>query len=209
MRVTRLGIPAALVAAAAGAAIAGVGRYCTRPQCQRGIPSYDYQYGSRSKTEKTLSYQALPLQQRNEKHEVVKDLKHFQWKQATVRIDHCSISAPSLRLGTNGSWVLNLQADQNPPSDDVAAPAATPEGRYTAHLKRNQFVVTLRCYGPPNSEPTSADAPLGKPLLCVLGPTAFWVQRGRTQDVCKQGLSPCVEKYFNMIDRVEIEFYYR
>jgi len=209
MTAKRLGILALIVTAAAGVAIAGVGRYCTRPCYQNGIRSYNYQHGSRSQARTILSFTAVPLRERDPANRnVLKDLKHFQWKQATVRIDHCSISAPSLRLRDNGSWVLNLQANQNPEIEG-ATPATTPEGRYTAHLKRNQFVVTLRCFAASVQEQTSADAAIGKPLLCVLGPTEFWVQRGQPLPVCKQGDARCIKEYFNLIDRVELEFFYR
>ena len=209
MSVKRLVILAAIVTTVAGVAIAGVERYCTRPSYQCGIPSYNYQHGSRSQSETILSSSSVSLQEPDPTNQkVLKDLKHFQWKQATVRIDHCSISAPSLRLRDNGSWVLYLQANQNPEVENATA-AATPEGRYTAHLKRNQFVVTLRCFGASTGEQTSADAAIGKPLLCVLGPTEFWVQRGQPLPVCKQGYAPCIKEYFELIDRVELEFFYR
>ncbi len=53
-----------------------------------------------------------------------------------------------------------------------------------------------------------ADETTGKPVLFELGPDRFWVQRGQPKDLWLRGTDKAVKRYFDLIDRVEIEFYY-
>ena len=111
---------ALIVVAAAGVAIAGVGRRCTRPGCLTGIPPRDYQHGSRSKVETSVSTQGMLLYRTPnlETGEAAPGIRIYQLDRAKLQIDHCSISGVVLRLHEDGRWVLNLRADQNPVAAD-------------------------------------------------------------------------------------------
>jgi hypothetical protein len=112
-------------------------------------------------------------------------------------------------LRKNGTWLLNLRADQNPDADGEGPQAATADGKFTQHLKRNLFVVKLRFHGSLVDGDTADDPTSGKAVLGELRPIEFWVQRGRREKVSRCGHSPWVTEYFNLINRTELEFYYR
>jgi len=215
---------ATLVLAAAGVAIAGVGRVCTRPRCACGIPAYDYQYRPQSRPQIAVSQTALLLEKVGQitvpqfdsegsaagwvaTQGIQKQIRYFQLDRPSLAIDHCSISQVVLQLHDNGFWVLSLHAEQNP--QGVAQPV-TPSGAYTAHLKRNQFVLNLRCFG----AYTDAAAPdpsggAGRPVLFELGPVEFWVQRGKPYTLWRQGRFRGHPNLPELVDRVEIDFSYR
>ena len=82
-------------------------------------------------------------------------------------------------------------------------------GKETDSLKRNQFFVKVRCYGGyPVREALPALAP-GKPVLFELPTAIFWVQRGYPYDFWAKQPLRAVAQYFDLIDRVEVEFSYR
>jgi hypothetical protein len=67
----------------------------------------------------------------------------------------------------------------------------------------------VRCYGAfPLREEVPGLAP-GKPVLFELPPASFWVQRGVPYDFWAKQPLPDVSQYFDLIDRVEVEFSYR
>jgi hypothetical protein len=152
-------------------------------------------------------------------------LRFFQLDVAKMQVDHCFLSRVAVTLQENGDWILSLRADQNPwmtgGRNDVSTPihvrgaataiqpAAPKLTKETDYLKRNQFFVSVRCYGAyPLKEGAPPLAP-GKPVLFELRPAPFWVQRGRPYDLWVKESLPDVRQYFDLIDRVEIEFFYR
>jgi hypothetical protein len=137
---------------------------------------------------------------------VTKRIRYFQLDRPSLSIDHCSISQVVLQIHDNGFWVLSLKADQNP--EGIEQPV-TPQGNYTAHLKRNQFVIKLRCLGAFEDEPVAEESGPGRPVLFELGPVDFWVQRGQPYTFWKQGQFHGNANLPEMVDRVEIEFTYR
>lgn len=152
-------------------------------------------------------------------------VKYYELDRAQLQVHHCYVSRVSLSLHETGEWVLSLQADQNPwmtgtqntvstpthvrgPVSAVRAPIPNLE-RQTSDLRRNLFFVRLRGMGAyPVSDTTSAAAS-GKPVLIHLQPLPFWVQRGKPEDYRTQSTLPEVRQFFDLIDRVEVEFYYR
>ena len=100
--------------------------------------------------------------------------------------------------------MLSLRGDQN--AESPAGRAGTPNAR--SSLKRNQFVIRMRCLGQFENPPTSAPS-AGKPVLADLGPITFWVQNGQPRYIRWANDSTLVRHYFHLIDRVEIEFFYR
>ena len=80
----------------------------------------------------------------------------------------------------------------------------------TEGLKRNQFFVKVRCYG--NYSVADAQPALAppKPVLFELPTAVFWVQAAVTPyDFWARQPLPDVSRYFDLIDRVEVEFWYR
>ena len=208
MAAKRLGVFLLIVLATAGAAWAGIRCYCTRPWCLTGIPSRDYQYRARSEPKMVLSSTAIFLQQRDGQQHPAKDIKLFQLKQPKVQIGHCSISRVALQLHRNGDWVMSLRADQNPRPEGAEPEAATQDGKFTLHLKRNQFVIKVRCYGAYSLDDERADTKTGKPVLLNLKTMKFWVQSGQPYAFWQKGHTCDLQEYFDLIDRVELEFYY-
>jgi hypothetical protein len=83
----------------------------------------------------------------------------------------------------------------------------------TNHLKRNLFVVRVRGLGA-YTEPIPVPATpsiVGKPVLLDLEPIEFWVQNGVPYPLVAEAEHPYpdVQRFFDLIDRVEIEFSYR
>jgi hypothetical protein len=129
----------------------------------------------------------------------------YQLDQPRLQIDHCEISQVALQLWENGWWVLSLRADQNrrPPQGEPVV--YNPR----LHIKRNEFVVRLRCLGAFRTEPTEAALAAGKPVLVDLEAEPFWVENGQPRYVRTGGCCELVQDQFEDIDRVEIEFFYR
>jgi hypothetical protein len=101
-----------------------------------------------------------------------------------------------------GGWVLSLRADQNRRAEG--------EGFVpTLYVKRNLFTVRLRCYGNFANEPTQAALDSGKPLLAAIQPPGFWVENGQPKYLRLADQDELIQRYFELIDRVEIEFFYR
>ncbi|MCY2987478.1 MAG: hypothetical protein NTY19_06395 [Planctomycetota bacterium] len=129
----------------------------------------------------------------------------YQLDRDNLLIDQCEISQVALQLHDNGHWVLSLRADQNrqPPSDQKAV--FNPR----LYIKRNQFVVRLRCLGDAAVKSGATLPASGKPVLVELNPAEFWVENGQPRYVRTGGNCTLVRDYFVDIDRVEIEFFYR
>ncbi len=124
----------------------------------------------------------------------------YQLPQAELVIGHCAISQITLMTYPDGRWLFNLRGDQNRPDGG---------GGYnpTLHIKRNQFLVTLRCLGEFGESPaTEAARELGKPVLEELGPFEFWVENGRPRYIRTEGFCRAMREHFQRIDRVEIDF---
>jgi len=175
-----------------GAALAGIRSYTTRPCCRCGIPARDYQYRPRSRSAMATSRPPLFMPDKAN----AKKIKRFQFTPTKLTVDHCSISSIELQIHSNGVWVLSLDADQNPQTDDgQPGPAVTPDGLHTAHLKRNEFVVAARCYGASAGSEVPAAATAGKPVLLTLEPAEFWVQQGHTRHYWKKATSTATRIY--------------
>ena len=134
-------------------------------------------------------------------------IKVFQLDRPSLQIDHCSISRVALQLHKNGLWALSLRGDQNP--EGASQVIETPAGsRQTGHLKRNKFVIKIRCFGQYRVDEEQSDTSTGKPVLLQLRPIEFWVQRAEPKDFFRRGHHPDATALFDLIDRAEIEFFY-
>lgn len=130
---------------------------------------------------------------------VVRDHKLFQWKEDRLKIDHCEISQVAMRVDRDGTWALNLRADQN-------RRRTPPRYNPTLHLKRNQFSIALRCYG--NMSGAVSNRSIGQPVFAEIKIGKFWVENGKPYFLVKSGHEGAIEENFDSIDRVEIEFFY-
>ncbi len=128
----------------------------------------------------------------------------YQLDRSRLQIDHCEISEVALQLYSDGRWILSLRADQNRRPGVDEPQQFNPQ----LHLKRNQFVVRLRCLGAFQNEPTEAAMAVGRPVLADLQPLPFWVENGRPYYLRAGDCDGWVAEHFAEIDRVEIEFYY-
>jgi hypothetical protein len=157
-------------------------------------------------------------------------LSFYQLKQATLAVEHCSISRVALAIQSDGLWILSFRADQNgntqndpalvavarprPPATTSVPkprpilPGASPVSKYTAHIKRNLFKVRVRGYAAFTTEGTLDGSP-GRPVLFQLEPDSFMVQNGIPIFKKFEDKDRVIAKYFDSIDRMEIELSYR
>lgn len=129
-------------------------------------------------------------------------LRLFQLERTHLGVDHCAISNVAVQLHRDGLWVLSLRADQNPTSPD-----GIESYRPRLHVRRNAFQVRLRCYGFYGA--TTSQLPVGRPVLADLHPVEFMVEREVPKHIRMACCDPRVARYFDMIDRIEIEFTYQ
>ncbi len=134
------------------------------------------------------------------------------WMQA----GHCYLSRVAVMLHDDGTYQLSFRADQNPRPgpDSPAPPTEFAEGprltQQTGQLKRNLFLVRVRGYA--GGGTVSGDRPgpnLGRPAVWELPVEPFWVQNGEPYPGFVSGRAEMVRRYFEYIDRVEVEFTYR
>jgi len=186
------------------------GRTRTQPRC--GIPKADYQFGSRSQSTMSVSRTGeLVFRNRigtgasvdDPTGRIKKQIKVYQLKLPSLVADHCEISRVAFQVHNNGQWTLSLRADNH------AVKQNEENGRFTAHLRRNQFFLKIRCYGSYQVDENSASQSTGKPVLVQLHPPPFWVQREQPYDLHRKGYSEDFKTFYEAIDRVEVEFYYR
>jgi hypothetical protein len=200
-------------------------RTCPLP----GVPGRDYQWGSLSQPREARSTIGLLLEVSPGAPVVAGTVekprvRYFQLDVAQLAVDHCQISRVTFHTEDDGTWKLNLRADQNPqfrlvkdggtlfpgtPDETLFPGPRTASGRlYTEHLLRNQFFVRVRCLGGlpvQQKQPNLAAAP----VLLRMEPPGFWVQRAVPLEWGANGFNPELPIYFNRIDRIEVEFYYR
>ena len=133
----------------------------------------------------------------------------------TLRIDHCFVSGMAMSLTEDGDYVVSFRADQNPRTiDQTRGPAVVPEVirpsvRQTSQILRNRFFVSVRGYaGRPTPDPLNASA-MAEPVAMEVVVPGFWVERGNSLPVRIAGRLPAEQaRYFDVIDRIEFEFFY-
>jgi hypothetical protein len=148
----------------------------------------------------------------------------FQFKESSLASEQCTISRMAVQLFEDGTWIITLRADQNPVVSTAAPiaatlttnPASTPQSSpaltangaptlWTDHILRNQFKVVVRCY----SVPSSAVQGAGQPVVAILAPSPFWVQRAKPVDYKAQGADPAIARFYTTIDHVDLQFSFR
>jgi hypothetical protein len=200
-------------------AAADVFRPRTRVWVKPGIPVHDWHSQTSSVKVEARSTQGMLLQRialPGTKPNAAEPprLRYFQLDRASLTVDHCTISRVALQMEEDGLWKLTLRAEQNYPEGKPLAKVVPGvkkqrEEVFTDHIKRNQFYVRLRALAA-NPLPTKlVEAAPGAPVLFQLSPPPFWVERGEPYHHEVYGNWEWVRRYFNAIDRVEVEFFYR
>ena len=197
----------------------------TRPAVRCDIPVRDYQYTKLSQPLRSLSNVPVridvPLAATGNGASTIPSVtglanrppqrsKSFQFvKDPTLQIDHCSIADMSVLLHDNGNWTISLRANQNPLNARKPLDVTTlePKQLFTDHLKRNQFHVVAYCYA--QYGPGDGNELIGKPLVIPLYFKPFWVQKQQPLTLFEPGYHPDIQRHFDSIDRVEIEFAYQ
>ena len=108
---------------------------------------------------------------------------------------------------------MSLRADQNPKLAG-GAPAPVPTApnqpqKQVSHVRRNEFYVVVRGYAHNQVKDAGDRTALGKPLMFRFEMPPFWVQNGIPREMAWEGMSQDVADYFDLVDRVEVEFTYR
>ena len=198
----------AILAAVAGVAVAGTWCHCMWPHYAPGIPVRNYQYRWPSETVRAMSLDAVADQEVDKEAATAAIVSYrYTWKEAELAVDHCSIKNMTLVLFPDGRWKVSLHAEQNP--DNVASiETPTRKAKYIAHVKGNQFVVGLRCFGNYKVRESFAFRTSGKPVLYALRPPPFWVRKGEPFEYVFEGQDRQIERFFGHVDRVEIGFHY-
>ena len=211
------------IAAVAGLGLIGAAgkrhpdrRAKTVPNVRCDIPAQDYIHGSPSQVGIAFSDPVVLVRTAGPPPAVVPvgavSYAYYQLTRPSITIDQCSISQVVLTTWDNGSWSLDLRADQNPmvsQSNPQILPGSTGPTKVTSYIRRNLFTVRIRGLGS-SSGPLDPANRIGRPVLFTLEPDPFWVQRGIPKLPSLQKESdPRVAKFFNQVDRIEVDFSYR
>jgi hypothetical protein len=219
MRRWQLAVAAATLLAAGGHAAADwPNHFRARPPLACGVPPLDYYYRPHSATTEAVSTfgmlleTALPGEPAPQRHERI---RYYQLDVARLQVDHCILSRIAVSLHADGSWIFSARADQNPwmaPNQLELSPIR-PGGprvvKHTEHLKRNEFFIKFRAYTAFGVKETLLNDSTGKPVLFAVSVPPFWVQRGEPYDVQVRGALADVGTYFHLVDRIQVEFFYR
>ncbi len=209
-----------LAIAVAGAASADLWRPHTRPRPLKGIPVRDYQSQPSSAKAETRSLIGLLLHRIDEPVVPVKidgklpaRIRYFQLDRPKLVIDHCSIARVVLQIDETGNYKLNLRAEQNAnfgKKDENGLPLSPKESdKFTEYLLRNQFFVRVRGLGLNPRAVEFPDLKPGAPVMFQIPQSAFWVQRAQPYHFERAGQQEDVRRYFDAVEVIEVEFWYR
>ncbi|QJW94229.1 hypothetical protein [Frigoriglobus tundricola] len=203
------------VAVCVSAGRAELPRHVAKPCPLPGIPGYDYRS---SDTKPAPTATAVSLIKVDVTPAPVAGPQPatfvYQLSQARIQVDHCFLSRVAVAFHKTGEFQISFRADQNPqPGKDVRSPLKPGEQLnlplQTAQLKRNLFVVKVRGYAAAPLNPAQPNLFPGTPVVVEFPPMEFVVQRGEPLSKTYSGYSAAVEKYFLLIDRIEVEFTYK
>ena len=218
LRTGRMWAGAALgVAACATAGRAEWPRHVAKPRTLPGVPGYDYRP---SNVRPAPTATAISLEKVNVTPAPLPGAparmttQVYQLGQARLQVNHCFLSRVAVAFHENGEFQISFRADQNPqPGDDPRSPLKPGERLdlplQTTQLKRNTFVVKVRGYAGMPLNPGRPNLVPGAPAVVEFPPMEFVVQRGEPASKTFGGYSAAVEKYFPLVDRIEVEFTYK
>lgn len=199
---------------------AGAKHYHSQARCLPGLPPRDYAYHDLSPSAIALSERAVALRAPVNPSlavvgEATERIRLYQFIEApALRVDHCFVLRPSVTLSSTGTWVVSFRAVQNPivTANDPFLPIIRDEIReqvkQTSQILRNRFHVQVRGYAARPLANGPGATTLSAPVLFEAHVTPFWVERGVPREIRVSYDSPDVARYFDLIDRVEVEFRY-
>ncbi|MDY3560349.1 hypothetical protein R5W23_001582 [Gemmata sp. JC673] len=208
---------AVCLAAGGPAARAEWPKHTAKPKPLPGVPGYDYRPSDTrpAPTVTALSLEKVILTPAPLPGQPLrKGTQMYQLSQPRLQADHCFLSRAAVAFHETGEFQISFRADQNPlPGDDPRSPLRPGErldtGLQTTQLKRNTFVVKVRGYAGAPIAPGRPNLVPGAPAVVEFPPMEFVVQRGEPASKLFSGYSAAVEKYFPLIDRIEVEFTYK
>jgi hypothetical protein len=196
-------------------------RNVAKPKPLPGVPGYDYRPAD-SKPAPTVTAVSLakidvtpapPAGKERRKATLV-----YQLQETRMQADHCFLSRVAVALNEDGSYQISFRADQNPqPGNDIRSPLKPGEQLnlplQTSQLKRNTFVVKVRGYAAAQVGQGKVNLAPAAPVLIEFPTMVFVVERGvpasKFYSEMTGPTSAVVEKYFPLIDRIEVEFTYK
>lgn len=129
-------------------------------------------------------------------------VKQFQMNDSALRSDHCTLSKISVTLVEDGTWMVNAVAEQNPNSV-----SSVDQPRFI-EFKRNGFHVRVRGVGLSTATDPPEQAVLGKPEYFDWKMPCFWVERGQIVRQRWNGQDAEAQRFFELVDRVEVDLRY-
>ena len=182
----------------------------SRPRVRCDIPDRNYQFHKFSPQLRALSKTFVVLRPGTPASVGAprrRTIKAFQFVDTpNLVIDHCAISNMTVLLDEDGNFTVTMRAVQNAEITERRITTSEPQQLVTANLLRNRFHVDVRCFG--RHGPAGANPLMGKPIVVPIELQPFWVQRGQPDTQHQVGGDPRIKRYFDLIDRVEIEFKY-
>jgi hypothetical protein len=126
----------------------------------------------------------------------------YQQASSLLRSDHCAISHTNITLEADGSWLVNLEAEQRPA---FVEPPAQPE---FVRFKRNRFYVELSGLGEAKADFDPNTTAMGRPQYFRVVLPGFWVEQNEKRSMRFKGNDPNIRRYFHLTDRIEITLRY-
>ena len=192
-------------------------RHVAKPKPLPGVPGYDYRSGNLlpAATATTISLPRVPVTPAPLPGQAARPATYvYQMGETRLQVDHCFLSRAAVALHENGEYQISFRGDQNPrPGADIRAPLKEGERLdttlQTSQLLRNTFVVKVRGYTGMAGDAARPNLLVGAPAVVEFPVMEFMVQRGEPASKAYSGKSAAVEKYFPLIDRIEVEFTYK
>lgn len=170
------------------------------------LPGHEYRGPQASNPVTGVSQLAIPLTYsrtigHSDNEEVVR-IKVFQMDSSELRNNHCQLTKVALTIHQDGKWTMNFTATQNP---DLLPSYLRPSFE---RFDRNLFCVSV--YGEALYKiGESTDSPVGKPELFHIFLQPYVIEKRQSTRLVYSGESREISRYFDIIDRVEVDLRYR
>jgi hypothetical protein len=130
-------------------------------------------------------------------------VKVYQLSVPEVRVDHCQLTQVAITIAEDGTYLVNCVAEHNPNLvDDKLRPPFF-------NFKRNGFHLSFRGVGQAQLKDPPQQRVVGQPQYFEIAPQPFWVEAGQKRTMRWTGRCDDVDRYFELIDRVDVELRYQ
>lgn len=129
-----------------------------------------------------------------------RQVKTFIMNKSELRSHHCSISKVACTVDSDGFWIVNFDATQDPMSVSEAE-----RPKYVRFIQ-NKLYVTVRVYG--QYEVGDNQAVVAEPQLVNIPLEGIWLKRGETRRNFVKGHHPDLRTNYSLINRIEIDLQY-